>query len=258
MQYQALRKEASSKLLLFAAVSMILLLLSVLATLFVMAPQNSQTSMTGYTFSDVNLTAILILILVLVMLPVIAVTSLPVIGLFLIYSNARSGRPLKTTGYSLLRGYMFFGIVAEAFLLALLAVPIVILRGYSLSTCLSFFSMLLSLLTSIASVSVLKTAKEVVVFGYTYRKVSAFLPVMLILSLCLSALSLLLTVLANTVPALTVTLADFRITTAPAFYVRIVTSALGLLSSFLFLLLSFRGKKALTQQRDYPVYPIEQ
>lgn len=255
MQYQALRKEASSGLLLLAAIGMILVILSVGVTTGIMAADSTQTSVAANSFSNVNLAAILILVLVIVMLPVLGVSSLPIIGLFLIRANARSDRPLKTTGYTLLRGFMITGIVAEAFLLAILAVSLAVFRRVSLSDILSFFSLLVSLLMAIASVRVLKAAKEVVIYGCTYRKFPNLLPVSMMISLCISALTLLLTVLANTVPALTETLADFRVATAARFYSRLASSALSLATNFLFLLLAFRGKKALTQQEGFPPVP---
>ena len=249
MQYQALRKTASSKLTLFAAISMLLL---------VLASPVQVWSYMGSSFTSVPVPSYMLPYLkttvIIVMLPMLGVMALPVIGLFLIYANARSDRPLKTAGYTIVRGYMIATIVFSSILL-IISVPTGSTSYRSIST---FFSVLLELLIAVMAVSALKTAKEVVTTGSTFRRIPDFLPVALITSFCVSAAELVISILANTVPSLVEALPEYRIDSAAEYYTMIAYAAIGLVSSFLFILLCFRGRTVFLQQREITVDPIEE
>jgi len=244
MQYQSLRKAASSKLMLFATISMLLILLSAPAMVwYLMEPSLSSIPIRYDMLPYLKITIMIVLI------PAIGIGALPVIAMFMIFANARSNRPMKTAGFTILRGYMI-AMIAGSSILLIFSIPT---RVFSFRTISTFLSMLIQLFLSIGAVSALKTAKEVVRFGASYRQFPTYLPVLLILSLCISAVTLLVSVLANTVPALTAVLAEYRIESAAAYYVRVSYAALGLIASLLYILLCFRGKKALSRkQKEFP------
>lgn len=248
MQSQALRKEASSKLTLFAAISMLLLVLaSPVQVWSYMDSSLSSVPVPSYMLPYLKITV------VIVMLPALGVMALPVVGMFLLYANARSDRPLKTAGYTILRGYMIAVIVFSSILL-IISIPTGSTSYRSFST---FFSVLLELLIAVMAVSALKTAKEVVMTGSTFRRIPDFLPVALITSFCVSAAELVISILANTVPSLVEALPEYRIESAAEYYARVGYAALGLVSSFLFILLCLRGRKVFLQQRAPADEPIE-
>lgn len=248
MQYQALRREASSKLTLFAAISMLLLVLaSPVQVWSYMGSSIASVPVPSYMLPYLKIT------LIIMMLPVLGVTALPVVAMFLLYANARSDRPLKTTGYTILRGYMIAAIVYSSLML-IISVPTGSTSYRSIST---FFSVLLELLIAVTASSALKTAKEVVTAGSTLRRIPDFLPVALITSFCVSAAELIISILANTVPSLVEALPEYRIDSAAEYYARVGYAAIGLVSSFLFILLCFRGRKVFLQQRESTIDPIE-
>ncbi|MBQ3356738.1 MAG: hypothetical protein IJG45_06460 [Oscillospiraceae bacterium] len=250
MQYQALRKEASSRLMLFATLSIILILLAMAAVVWAVMDE----SFAVYPVPG-EMRFLLRIIVFIILIPFLGVASLPIIALFMIYANARSDRPLKTAGFTLLRGYMIANIVFCAFELLISLIPLVTFYTVPMAT--SIFSSLLSLYIAIASVSALKTAKEVVTFGFTYRKISTLLPVSILCSAGLLGLNLLLTVLANTVPSLMAELSSFRMSTAALYYSRVAVSGLSIISSVLFAILCIRGKKALSHHSAAPTDPLE-
>ena len=241
MQHLALRKAASSKLMLLATILMLLILITMPVMVWFLLDSSLSSIPIRY-----DLLPYLKITVMIVLVPALGVAVLPVIAMFMIYANARSDRPLKTTGYTILRGYMI-AMIAVSALLLIFSIPT---RFFSFRTVSTFFSMLIQLLLSIGAVSALKTAKDVVLYGVTYRQFPAYLPVLLILSLCISAATLIVSVLANTVPALTTVLTEYRIESAAAYYVRVSYAALGLVASLLDILLCFRGKKALTRKPE--------
>ena len=259
MQYQALRKEASSKLMLFAVITTILVFLATFVQIWLMmnsnisdiVAQSMEMTPAPEIFSDIFLSAFKF-VMIIVMIPALGVASLIIIALFLIYANARSNQPLKRTGYTIMRGMMIAGLVCDAF--GLFAI-ILTIKGFSSYRAISNAAEgFVTLLIAITSVSALKTAKEVVVHGSTYRRISNLLPILLIVTLCVTAGNMILVILANTMPALTVKLVEYRLSSAPIYYVSIANRALQLIQTFLFILLCFRGKNAISQQRETPVY----
>ena len=247
MQYQALRKTASSKLTLAAAITLSLTLFCAFLTGMSFASEsNAAQGSTQIVFY---------VVLIPFVLPFVAVALLPGVALFLIYKNAASGRPLRRVGFTILRSYMIVNVVVCALAAVIIIVPRVISTRWAFNavSTVTVIQMLLTLLVSILSVGVLKTAAEVVVYRGTYRKVGYLLPILQIILALLAAADLLFTVLANTVPSLLEPLADYRVSSAQMFYFSVVSSSLGLANSVLFILLSFRGIRALSQPRTPPV-----
>lgn len=258
MQYQALRKEASSKLMLFAAITTVLVILTAFVQVWFMmnsnisdiVAQSMEMTPAPEIFSDIFLSAFKF-VMIIVLIPALGVASLIIIALFLIYANARSNQPLKRTGYTIMRGMMITSLVFSAITLFIGIPAITGISSYAAIS--NTFEALVTLLIAILSANALKTAREVVTTGSTYRRISNLLPILLIVTLCVNAGNMILTVLANTVPALTVKLTDYRLTSAPAYYVSIANYVLSLIHTLLFIFLCFRGKKALSQQREIPI-----
>lgn len=260
MQYLMLRKEASSKLVLFTAVALLLLIVAVPVMIWVFA-QEAYSLVPTQSAAVESFLPIVATAVIVVMIPVLGAVALPVIALLMIYTNANSGGPLKSAGYSLLRGMMIAYIVMYGFSLLFSFLPnlLMLVRpgGYSYTTTFSLLSSLLNLFSVIACFKLLTALREIVRFGYTYRRFPESLPILLIISLFPSAVSLLLIVLANTVPSLTVKLESFRIPTATMFYFIVGILALALACSVLIVLLCYRCKKVLNSPKAFPVMPTE-
>ena len=250
MQYQALRKVAASRLMLFATLSLVFTAVALPVFLF--------ASLSGYLalfpmeaayFIDVD--SFLIAIDAVVSLPTLGILSLPIIALFRVYFGARSEHPIRRGGFSLLRGFMIGMVVVESIATVF---GLFLSDGSDYSVLLGTLGTVTSLLIYILSLTALEGARDVVTYGFTYRRVPGAMPVLMMISAGLSALTLLLTVLANTVSSLTEPLNAFRIGTAFAFYAQVGYAVIGLISTVLFALLCIRGKDALAQRREIPAY----
>lgn len=250
MQYQALRKVASSRLMLFTILFMLLNLVALPVFLFaLMSSYIEFFPLDAARFIDVDL--LLFGIVAAVSIPALAVSSLPIIAMFRIYFGARSDRPIRRGSFSLLRGYMIAMVVVESIETVF---GVFLSDSTDYSVLLGTLGSVTSLLIFILSLTALEGARDVVTYGFTYRRIPSSMPVLMMISAGLSALVLLLTVLANTVSSLTEPLNAFRIWTAFAFYTQVGYAVIGLIGSVLFILLCIRGKNALAQRREIPAY----
>lgn len=241
MQLSAIRKAAASKLMLVSIIIMILRLL-------VMLPMSLYFREIALpTFRpNLNLTAYLQPLIIIVALVVFIAGLIRVAALLMIYADARSGGGRKTAGYTILYVYMGFMVVVSAVTL-LFALPTQNFGVHSIS---DSFKALFELLIAIGSVKALLWAKEIVESGAASRKFPVILPISLIGSICVTAAEVAFSVAANTIPALAAYMPTYLLPSASEFLIRITYAALGLAGSFLFLLLSLRAKKALSQQTE--------
>ena len=246
MQYQALRGVASSRLMLFAVIARFLTFLLTVALLWFFSAFRLlwQDAASVYdklhlTFSDYEA--------LLRLATIGAVFALPVIAAFLIFLNARSGKPLRRAGYSFLRAISFFRLVVCALALALF------LSIFSDSKSLFALSIAAELLTmlllSIAAAGALKTARQIAVNGSTCRRLTYFLPVTLILSICVQAANLIAVILDNYFPSAEEVQPWYHIGLSPLDHLVVAAGAAGLVSTILFLLVDLRAIKALSAQR---------
>lgn len=254
MQYQALRKVASSKLMLSAAITKLLTVLLVLTNIWYSIASNNAYGhfRRGDDASYNILRYVLDPETLLKALPPTCFAALPVIALFLIYHTARAGRELKRTGYSILRGYMIAQVLLSALVLGFTWYYITFLP----MTCVILETFVMFLI-SIVSASVLKTAKEVAYDGRTYRRFTLWLPILLIVSFVMKAGYLIMLLVGNlsygnsSVSSEAGPIAiQFRLSFIAV--VEFCTIAAGLVSSLLLILLCFRGRKALNQRPTDP------
>ncbi len=247
MQDQTLRKIASSRLTLAAVVVRLLTYLLTVAVLwsyaafgFAWADAASVYDAFILTVSDFRAIRHLIILTV--------VMALPVIALVLVAANARSGKPLKGAGYALLRADAILRMVVSA---AGLVVSLIILSDSASPFAFSITAELIAmLLTSIAAAGALKTARQIAVDGCTDRRLTYFLPITLILSFCVQAGNLIAVVLANYFPAPQEVYRWYHTGLSPLDHLFVAAGAAGLVRTFLFLLLSLRAKKSLSQPRE--------
>ena len=254
MQYQALRKVAASKLMLLAAITKLLTVLFVLIHIWRdiasgIAIRNNDGDLLWHLLDAET---------VLKALPLSCFAVLPVIAMFLIYRNARSGRELKRTGYSILRVYM----IVQAILSAVaLSFTWYFIRVFPM-LCI-VLEILVMFLISIGSASVLKTAGQVAGDGVSRRNVTYFLPILLILSFVIKIGNMIALLVESAVQARDYALPeaeqisfDFKVTLIDVVEVGII--AAGFLSSLLLIILCFRGRKALVRQTEDPTLPSAQ
>ena len=260
MQYQALRKIAASKLMLFAAIAKFLTVLFILTHIWHDIASNNAYG--HFRRGDDASCNILRYVLhpetLLKALPLTCFAALPVIAMFLIYRNARSGRELKRTGYSILRVYMIVQAVLSAVALSFTWYYFRVFPMFCI-----VLEILVMFLISIGSASVLKTAGQVAGDGASHRNVTYFLPILLILSFVIkigNSIALLVESVAHArdsaLPGAEQISLDFKVTFIDVVEIGIV--AAGFLSSLLLILLCFRGRKALTRQSEDSPSPAGQ
>ena len=254
MQYQALRKVASSQLMLFASIAKLLTVLLILAHIWRdiasgVTIRNNDGDLMRHLLDPETL---------LKVLPLSCFAALPVIAMFLIYRNARSGRELKRTGYSILRVYMIVQAVLSAVALSFTWYYFRVFPMFCI-----VLEILVMFLISIGSASVLKTAGQVAGNGVSRRNVTYFLPILLILSFVIKIGNMIALLVESTVQARDYALPeaeqislDFKVTLIDVVEVGMI--AAGFLSSLLLMILSFRGRKALVRQTEDPTVPSAQ
>lgn len=246
MQYQALRKLAASKLMLFASITKLLTVLFVLIHIWRdIASNGAIRNQDGSLLRHLLDTET-----ILKAFPFSCFAALPVIAMFLIYCNARSGRELKRTGYSVLRVSMIVQAVCSAVALSFTWYSIRVFPMLCI-----VLEILVMLLVSIGSASVLKTAGQVVGNSVSRRNVTYFLPILLILSFVVKIGNLIALLVESAAQARDYALPeaeqihlDFQVTFIDVVEVGMV--AAGLLSSLLLIILCFRGRKALLSHSE--------
>lgn len=252
MQYQALRKLAASKLMLFASITKLVTVLLILPHIwrgiaFNGAIRNHDVDLLRYLFDTET---------ILKVLPISCFAALPVIAMFLIYCNARSGRELKRTGYSILRVFMIVQAVCSA---VALSFTWYLIREFSMLRIV--LEILVMFLISIGSASVLKTAGQVADNGLSRRNVTYFLPILLILSFVVKIGNMIELIFEiaqardYALPEAEQIHLDFQVTFIDVVEVGMV--AAGLLSFLLLIILCFRGRKALTEKQTAPLAQSE-
>lgn len=246
MQYRALRSAASSKLMLFAAITKLITVLLVHTHIwrgiaYIGMIRNHDVDLLRYLLDTETF---------LKVLPISCFAALPVIAMFLIYCNARSGRELKRTGYSVLRVSMIVQAVCSAVALSFTWYSIRVFPMLCI-----VLEILVMLLISIGSASVLKTAGQVAGNGVSRRNVTYFLPILLILSFVVKIGNLIALLVESAAQARAYALPeaeqihlDFQVTFIDVVEVGMV--AAGLLCSLLLIILCFRGRKALLSHSE--------
>lgn len=246
MQYRALRSAASSKLMLFAAITKLITVLLVHTHIWrgiacIGMIRNHDVDLLRYLLDTETF---------LKVLPISCFAALPVIAMFLIYCNARSGRELKRTGYSVLRVFMIVQAVCSA---VALSFTWYLIREFSMLRIV--LEILVMFLISIGSASVLKTAGQVAGNGVSRRNVTYFLPILLILSFVVKIGNLIALLVESAAQARAYALPeaeqihlDFQVTFIDVVEIGLV--AAGLLSSLLLIILCFRGRKALLSHSE--------
>lgn len=246
MQYQALRKLAASKLMLFASITKLLTVLFVLIHIW----RDIASSGAIWNQDGSLLWHLLETETIMKAFPLSCFIALPVIAMFLIYCNARSGRELKRIGYSVLRVSMIVQAVCSAVALSFTWYSIRVFPMLCI-----VLEILVMLLISIGSASVLKTAGQVAGNGVSRRNVTYFLPILLILSFVVKIGNLIALLVESAAQARAYALPeaeqihlDFQVTFIDVVEVGMV--AAGLLSSLLLIILCFRGRKALLSHSE--------
>lgn len=241
MQYQALRKLASSKLMRYAAIAVLVTMLSALVSVWIILAMHfaSQRLLPGVVFDPVSYAFSAKALFE--MIPYCSLLAWPVVALFLVYTNARSGETLNRAGYTILRVLMFI----QALLFAILLPFLLMILDFNPFIPLEAAA---GLLLSLFAASALKTAREIVTNGLTYRRISLLLPISLILALAFRAANLVTFILANTLPSLVDHLLIYHAPNEVTFYCVIVVAVMSIFTSVLFLLLCFRSRKALIRR----------
>ncbi|MBQ3356737.1 MAG: hypothetical protein IJG45_06455 [Oscillospiraceae bacterium] len=245
MQYLELRKVASSRLTLCAAIALLISTLLSLAVIWRMVLYEVIYLFTGSLDAEAS-EAVMNTRTFFLMIPITVFASLPVISVFMIYTNARSGASMKRTGYTILFVMMVALLILCAVLLPF-SLSALSNSHYYFTTCLALLTPF-TLLLAFSAASTLKTARDVVINGYTYRNCSVLLPTVLIVSLCLKAANIVALILANSLPILIRLMPEYRVTSRTLFAGMIVAGAADFITTLLFTLISFRGRAALAHR----------
>ena len=120
------------------------------------------------------------------------------VGSFMIYANARSGKPWKTAGFTLIKVYYVISVVLHTFSLFSLFLS---MGTDTYSYIANLAEQGLALVVEVFGLQTAKACQEYARFGSTNRRISGILPVAIIISLCVQAGNLILTVIMYLVGA---------------------------------------------------------
>lgn len=194
MSIQRLRSLASSRQFLAACLCTIAVnLLSVISVYFILKNMVMQI----LTASGLPLDALadfsFLIIYIIAIVFAIGLDSLPIIGQLMIYSSARKQAPMKTAGFSLLKGYLLAYCILGG--IGIFGGLIQLMINYSYSTFSDLVVSGLNFATLIMAHTAVAAGRDVVRYGYTRRRISRALPVLMIVSVCISVGEILWSVL---------------------------------------------------------------
>ena len=112
-------------------------------------------------------------------------------GCFMIYANARSGKPWKTAGFTLIKVYCVISVVLHSFSFFTLFLS---MGTDSYGFIANLAEQALALVVEVLGLQTARACQEYARFGSTNRRISGILPVAIIISLCVQAGNLILTV----------------------------------------------------------------
>lgn len=182
----------------------------------------------------------------------IAISSVPVVALWLIYFDARSSRSsMKTIGFNILSVYLLISIFSSAYYLALdLFDAIGNDSFYSIfSSCLENLMQLAMLL---AARKLVITAKDIIKTGRTSRPISNQCSILIIINLCVAIGTLLLHIVANVNPDPMGQMRDYLFSDLPTMIAGFAASAVGIAVYAVFYVLSRKGTDALISENSPP------
>lgn len=182
----------------------------------------------------------------------IAISSVPVVALWLIYFDARSSRPsMKTIGFNILNIYLLISIFSSAYYLALdLFDAIGNASFYSIfSSCVENLMQLAMLL---AARKLVITAKDIIKTGRTDRPISNQCSILILINLCVAIGTLLLQIAANVNPDAMGQMSDYLFGDLPTMITGFTASAISIAEYAVFYVLSRRGTDALAGENFPP------
>lgn len=198
MSIQRLRSLAASKQFLAACLCTIAVyLLSAVFIFFVYHDGAMQIlaasglTLDAQTLHTVNFYFIIIYIVAVVI--ALGLVSLPIIGQLMIYSSARKQAPMKTAGFSLLKGFLLASCIFGGF--GVFGGVIQLMTDYSFYAVSDLAISSVNLAILIMSYNAVTASRDVVRYGYTRRRISQALPVLMIVSVCISVGDILWSVL---------------------------------------------------------------
>ena len=189
MSIQRLRSLAASRQFLAACLcSIAVYLLSAISLYFVVfdtvkqalafyeLPMNEQTLYMVDT--------VLIIVYLLTIVFVLGLASIPVIGQLMIYSGARKQAPIKTAGFSLLKGFLLASCIFDGF--GVFSGVILLITEFSYGSISDLAISCVNLAVLLMSYTAVTAGRDVVRYGYTRRRISQALPILMIVSVCIS------------------------------------------------------------------------
>ena len=198
MSIQRLRSLAASKLFLAACLCTIVsYLLSAISIFFLLSDLIWQVfASSGLSLDEQMLhiaDASFLIVYLITIVIVLGVTSITIIAQLMIYSGARKQASMKTSGFSLLKGYLLASCIIGGF--GVFGGVIQLLIGFSYNAVSDMAVACVNLAILIMSFNAVTAGRDVVRYGYTRRRISQALPVLMIVTVCISVGDILWSVL---------------------------------------------------------------
>lgn len=178
----------------------------------------------------------------------IALSSIPVVALWLIYFNARSSRSsMKTIGFSILSVYLLISICYLAYNLVLNLIGAIGEESiYSISA--SSLETLMQLAMLLAARKLVIIAKEIIKTGKTSLPISNQCSVLIFINLCVAAGILLLQIAANVYPNPVGQMREYLFNDLPTMIAGFTASAVSIAEYAVFYVLSRKGTATLADE----------
>lgn len=186
MSIQRLRSLAASKQFLAACLFTIgTFIISLVSTYFTLYDTVTQMLANSGLVPEAQIDFIFYIEYAFFVVLFLALASIPLIGQLLIYFGARKQAPMKTTGFSILKGYLMFeciiygiGVFGCLILLVMTEFSYDFLSTVAV-TCVDFA-------ISIMCYNAITAGRDIVRYGYTRRRIPQALPVLMIASICIN------------------------------------------------------------------------
>lgn len=254
MSIQRLRSLAASKLFLAACLCTIAVyLLSAISIYFLLSDLIWQVfASSGLSLDEQMLhiaDASFLIVYLIAIVIALGVTSIPVIAQLMIYSGARKQAPMKTASFSLLKGYLLASCILGGF--GVFGGVIQLMTDYSFNAVSDMAVTCVNLAILIMSYNAVTASRDVVRYGYTRRRISQALPVLMIVSVCISVGDIIWSVLEQfgVLPTSASPIAT------PAFLLAILSSLAGIVPYLLYYRLVVKARDLFASSQPPVQYP---
>lgn len=115
----------------------------------------------------------------------LGLASIPLIGQLLIYFGARKQAPMKTTGFSMLKGYLMFECIIYG-IAVFGCLVLLVMTKFSYEFLSTVAVTCIDFAISIMCYNAITAGRDIVRYGFTRRRIPQALPILMIASICIN------------------------------------------------------------------------